>query len=448
LNRAFLPDIDNNQSKWGNAMRFKAYISVFLGGLLIIAGSLGAGESSQEADVYAITNATIVPVTAPVIEMGTVVVSRGRIIAVGAEVEIPPEATVIDAKGMYVYPGMINSSTIIGISEIGSVRATVDTTETGKFNPDVRVAVAINPASVHIPITRSNGIALALVAPRGGLISGQSSLIRLEGWSWEEMVTKTPAGMHIAFPQEVPRRSPTGEEDKEKVSKDIQELKDYFTKARRYMERKEGVAKDPSLPASPTNLKFEAMIPVLKGEVPVVVSVSNAEAIKEALKFVEEMKLKAIFHGMTEGWKVVDELKKANIPVVLSSVYATPREWKDGYEASYRNAGILYKAGVKVVFSTGDATMAKNLPYHAAKAVAFGLPKDEALKGITIYPAQIFGVDKDYGSIETGKVANLIVTDGDPLEITTHVRHMLINGKPIDLSNKHSKLYEKHRKKR
>jgi len=446
---SFLPEIDNNSGKRGNSMRPKVFISVLLGGLLILAGSLGVGESPQKADVYAITNATIVPVTAPIIEKGTVLVSRGRIAAVGAEVEVPQEATIIDAKGMYIYPAMINSLTILGLYEIGSVRATLDTTETGKFNPDVRTAVAINPSSVHIPITRANGIALALAAPRGGIISGQSALIKLEGWTWSEMLIKSPAGMHINFPQVRPRRRPTGEEeDKEEVSKAIQELKDYFTEARRYLERKEGAAKDPSLSAPSTNMKFEAMIPVLKGEVPAIVSVSTEEAIKEAIKFVEEMKLKAVFHGVSDGWKVVDELKKADIPVILSSLYSTPREWKDGYDAPYRNAGILSQAGIKVVFSTGDAALANNLPHHAAKAAAFGLPTEEALKGVTIYPAQVFGVDKDYGSIEVGKVANLIVTDGCPLEITTQVRHMFIDGKPVDLSNKHSELYEKYRKKK
>ncbi|TKJ29993.1 amidohydrolase [bacterium (candidate division B38) B3_B38] len=429
-------------------MGIKAYISVFLGGLLIIAGSLGAGESLQKAEVYAITNATIVPVTAPIIEKGTVVISRGRIIAVGAEVEIPQEANVIDAQGMYVYPAMINSCTILGLYEIGSVRATLDSSETGKFNPDVRVAAAINHESVHIPITRSVGIALALVAPRGGTISGQSALIRLEGWNWSEMLVKSPVGLHISFPQVRARRRAAEEEDEEAISKAIQELKDYFTGARHYMERKEGAAKDASLTAPPVDMKFEAMIPALKGELPVIVSVTTSEAIKEAIKFVEEMKLKAIFHGVSEGWKVVDELKKADIPVILSSLYGTPREWKDGYDAPYRNAGILCQAGIKVVFSTGDAALANNLPYHAAKAAAFGLPKEEALKGVTIYPAQIFGVDKDYGSIEVGKVANIIVTDGCPLEITTQVRHVLIDGKPVDLSNKHTELYEKYRKKK
>ena len=195
-------------------------------------------------------------------------------------------------------------------------------------------------------------------------------------------------------------------------------------------------------------MKFEAMIPALKGELPVIVSVDTEEAIKEAIKFVEEMKLKAIFLGVSDGWKVVDELKKTDIPVILSSLYGTPREWKDGYDAPYRNAGILSQAGIKVVFSTGDAALANNLPYHAAKAAAFGLPKEEALKGVTIYPAQIFGVDKDYGSIEVGKVANLIVTNGCPLEITTTVRYVLIDGKPVDLNNKHTELYEKYRKKK
>ncbi len=429
-------------------MGIKAYISVFLGGLLIIAGSLGAGEPPQKADVYAITNATVVPVTSPTIEKGTVVVSQGRIVAVGAEVEIPQDATVIDANGMYVYPAMINSATILGLYEIGSVRATLDFSETGKFNPDVRVAAAINHESVHIPITRSVGIALALVTPRGGMICGQSALIRLEGWNWSEMLVKSPVGLHVSFPQVSPRRRAAEEEDEEEVSKAIQELKDYFTEARHYMERKEGAAKDASLKAPPVDMKFEAMIPALKGEMPVIVSVDTEESIKEAIKFVEEMKMKAIFHGVTEGWKVVDELKKTDIPVILSSLYGTPREWKDGYDAPYRNAGILYQAGIKVVFSTGDAALANNLPYHAAKAAAFGLPKVEALKGVTIYPAQIFGVDKDYGSIEVGKVANLIVTNGCPLEIITQVRHMFIDGKPIDLSNKHTELYEKYRKKK
>jgi imidazolonepropionase-like amidohydrolase len=192
--------------------------------------------------------------------------------------------------------------------------------------------------------------------------------------------------------------------------------------------------------------KLEFLLPVVNGELPVMISVHADKDIKAAIKFVKDEKLKAIFLGVTDGWKVAEDIKKSGIPVIFSSLNSVPPKWEDGYDAFYRNPGVLAKAGVKFAFSSGSASLAKDLPYHAAKAAAFGLDKKEALKGVTIYPAQIFGVDKMMGSLEKGKVANIVLADGDILELRTNIKHVFIDGKEVDTSSIYTELLEKFKK--
>ncbi|MGH9752628.1 MAG: amidohydrolase family protein, partial [Blastocatellia bacterium] len=202
-------------------------------------------------------------------------------------------------------------------------------------------------------------------------------------------------------------------------------------------------AADKSLPARPVDHVLEALIPVVKGEVPVLM-VANAEReIKGAIEIADKYKLKLIISGAEEAWKVASTLKEKNIPVIIGPVTDLPNTEDDDYDVNFSQAAKLHKAGVKFAFQTADAAYVRNLPYQAGTSAAFGLPKDEALKAVTIYPAQIFGVDKLLGSVEAGKMANLIVTDGDPLEFKTNIKHMFINGKPVDLSSRHTKLYDK-----
>src|SRR5438309_2689111 len=410
-----------------------------------------SGQTSQ--DTYAIRNARIVTITGPVIENGTVVITNGRIAAVGSNVTVPAGARIIDARGLTVYPGMMDSDTEIGLIEIGSVAGSVDTSEIGDNNANIHVDVAIHPDSSHIAVARANGITTVLTAPRGGLISGQSAILNLDGWTPREMVLKSPAAMHINWPggggrgfgAEFGGQQRSATELRREQDTQIENLKKILRDAAAYGDARDARAKDPSLPKQNLDLKLEALVQVARGQMPVVINVNAERDIKNAIAFAGEMKLKVIISGGAEAYKVADLLKAKNIPVIVGPVLRLPSKDDDPYDAAFANAGLLWKAGVKIAFQTGDSSNVRNLPYHAGMAAAFGLPKEEALKAVTIYPAEILGVADRVGSIEQGKIANLIVTDGDPLEIRTQIKHVFISGRDIPLTTRHTELYEKYK---
>lgn len=424
-------------------------------GFIGFAGSGVRIASAQgPADTYAIRNVRIVTVTGPVIDNGTVVIANGKIAAVGANASAPSGAKVIDGKGLSVYPGMMDADTEIGLTEIGSVAGSVDTNEIGDNNANIHVDVAIRPDSSHIAVTRVNGITSALTAPRGGLIAGQSAIINLDGWTPREMVLKSPVAMHINWPGGGGGRGFGGEfggqqrsatDLRREQDRQIESLKKTLRDAAAYGDAKDARAKDPSLPKQNVDLKLEALIPVVRGQMPVVINANLERDIKSAIAFVGEMKLKAIISGGAEAYRVADQIKAKNIPVIVGPVLRVPVREDDPYDAAFTNAGLLSKAGVKIAFQTNDSAYSRNLPYQAGMAAAFGLPKEEALKAVTIYPAEIFGVADRVGSIEQGKIANLIVTDGDPLEIRTQIKHVFINGRDIPLTTRHTELYEKYK---
>jgi imidazolonepropionase-like amidohydrolase len=398
----------------------------------------------------ALVGGTIHTVTKGTIENGVVLFDKGKIVAVGREINIPKDAEVIDVKGKHIYPGLINAFTTIGLIEIGAVRATRDVTEVGLVNPNVRAEVAFNPDSEHPPVTRSNGITMALVVPTGELIAGQSALMMLDGWTWEEMTLKAPVGLHIYWPRmTLPsvgfmfvRRSP--EELKKEVETRINLIRETFQKARAYKKAKESEIQK-GVPYHDTDLKYEAMIPVLEGKVPVFIHANSSKEILSAIEWAESEGLKIVIVGGADSWKVADVLKNKNIPVILTNIHRLPSKRYSDYDEPFTVAYKLYKAGVKFcIGGEGGYYNERNLPYQAATCVAFGLPREEALKAITIYPAEILGVADKVGSIEPGKDATLIVTTGDPLEISTQVVYEFIQGKKVDLSNRQVKLYEKY----
>ncbi len=398
----------------------------------------------------ALVGGTIHTVTKGTIENGVVLFDKGKIVAVGREINIPKDAEVIDVKGKHIYPGLINAFTTIGLIEIGAVRATRDVTEVGLVNPNVRAEVAFNPDSEHPPVTRSNGITMALVVPTGELIAGQSALMMLDGWTWEEMTLKAPVGLHIywprmTFPSEgfrFVRRSP--EELKKEVETRINLIRETFQKARAYKKAKESEIQK-GVPYHDTDLKYEAMIPVLEGKVPVFIHANSSKEILSAIEWAESEGLKIVIVGGADSWKVADILKNKNIPVILTNIHRLPSKRYSDYDEPFTVAYKLYKAGVKFcIGGEGGYYNERNLPYQAGTCVAFGLPREEALKAITIYPAEILGVADKVGSIEPGKDATLIVTTGDPLEISTQVVYEFIQGKKVDLSNRQVKLYEKY----
>lgn len=413
--------------------------------ILVVCILLSLAQENN-SEIIAIKGAKIVPVIGEDIPEGLILIKDGKIEYVGKSVDIPQGARIIDASGLVAYPGMIDSSCYLGLQEISAIRATIDSRETGNINPQAKAVEALRPDSIHIPIVRANGITAAVVTPSGGIISGWSGLIRLTGWTPEEMIIKCSVALHIQFPP-IPRfRGGREAKPPEKASKRVEELKEILYKARYYQKSKIAAQKNTQLPLPEFDEKLEFLLPVVNGEKPVMISVYAEKDIKAAIKFVKEEKLKAIFFGVTEGWKVAKELKESGIPVVFGSLNSMPSKWEDGYDAVYRNPGILAEAGVKIAFSSQSASLAKDLPYHAAKAAAFGLDKKEALKGVTIYPAQIFGVDDKMGSIEKGKIANIVLADGDILELRTNIKYVFIDGKEVDLSNRYTELLEKFKK--
>lgn len=429
----------------------------FIAAALVLAAALysatGGTSAQNTAETYAIRNARIVTVTGPVIENGTIVISGGRITAVGSNVSVPPGAKTIDGTNLSVYPGMIDSGTVLGLTEISSASGTVDTSEIGDNNANIRVDVAIHPDSSHIPVTRVNGITTVLTEPRGGAISGQSALINLDGWVPKDMVLKSPVAMHMnwpggqgggfdfAFAQQ--QRSIT--ELRREQERQVESVRKILRNAKAYGDAKDARTRDASLPRLETDLKLEALIPVVRNLMPVVINAQTERDIKSAIAFADEMKIKMILSGATEAYKVADQLRAKGIPVIVGPVLRMPVKEDDPYDAAFANAGILHKAGVKIAFQTLDSAHVRDLPYHAAMAAAFGLPKEEALKAVTIYPAEIFGVADRIGSIEQGKIANIIVTTGDPLEIRTEVKYLFINGRQISLTSRHTELYEKYK---
>lgn len=419
---------------------------------LLVGPSLS--QTRNNNGTYAIRNAKIVTVTGATIERGNVVIKDGKITAVGANASIPGNATVVDGTGLSVYPGLIDANTILGLTEIGSVSGTNDTNELGDFNPNMKAMTAVNPGSELIPVARMNGVTTVVTCPRGGIISGQCALFNLDGWTNAEMQLKSPAAFVINYPtlsafgrgnffsfgQEVT------EQQRKLREQRIDALHKKLEDAQAYAKAKEAEAKDKNLPPRTVDLGLEALIPVVKGEVPVVIAAEELKEIKAAVELADKFKLKLIISGGDDAIKIAPTLKEKNISVLLGPVLAVPGSADDGYDASYARAGELSNAGVKVAFSTGDASNVRLLPYHAGTSAAFGLSKEEALKGVTIYPAQMFGVDKLVGSIEPGKIANIVVTDGDILEFKTRVKHMFINGQKVDPNdNKHTKLYEKYK---
>jgi len=393
------------------------------------------------AQTYVIRNARIVTVSGPVIPSGNILIQDGKIAAVGANISIPSGAKVVDAKGLTAYPGMIDAHTSVGLEEIDSINATLDTAEMGDLNPHMKASAAINPLSEHVAVTRTNGITSVLSTPSGGLFSGQGALIGLDGWVTKDMMIKDAAVMVINYPREPNAAANTTEQQRRNGEDERKRRVDLLKKTLREAQAFAKLVESRPDEAAP-NVMLRALIPVVKGEQPVMFNVDKASEIRGAIEIADEFKLKAILSGCAEAWKVVDLLKSKNVPVLLGGTLSLPGGEYEPYDVNYTTASVLSKNGVKFAFTTNDAAHVRDLPFEAGVAVAYGLSKEEALKAVTLYPAQILGVDKQIGSIAEGKNANIILTDGDPLEKLTKVKHLFINGKPVELKNKHTELYE------
>ncbi len=395
---------------------------------------------------YALVGATVHPVNGKPIPRATVVIEKGRILDVvsGSQVSTRAVGKVLDARGLHLYPGMIDGGTILGLTELGSARETQDYAEGGDFQPDLRASTGINPDSELIPVTRANGVTTVVTHPLGSLLAGQSALIDLSGWVPRDLIVVDPLALHIDFP--APRGGflidpsiPVGRAMARKQRDEkIRRLKELFQQARVYQ------AARTSSPEYPLQPRLEALLPYVRGERPVTIQAHRQADILEALKLAEELKVKMILMGGTDAWKVTEELKKHKVPVIVGPVMAMPSESTDPYDAPYACPARLCQAGVRFAIHSTGSTNSRNLPYEAAMAASYGLPPEEALKAVTLYPAQILGVDKEVGTIEKGKRANLVITNGDLLQPSTQVLGLFIDGRPLQPTSKQTRLYEKY----
>jgi imidazolonepropionase-like amidohydrolase len=394
--------------------------------------------------------ATIHPVSGPDIPSGTIVFDKGKITALGPNIPTPEGAEVIDASGKHIYPGLISANSVLGLTEIGAARATVDIEESGSINPNVRAATSINPDSELIPVARSNGILTANAVPEGGLLSGQSAVLRMDGWTPDDMTVRSPAAMHLRWPNLTINRNPRAQKSVKDQQKDMDKaqrlIRDSFQTARSYWQaRKSGT------PGFKSDLRWEALMPVFDGALPLFVHADTVAEIEAALAWARDAQLKIVLVGGHDAWRMATQLKERDTPVIIALSTALPSRRDDSYDSSFSDAARLHQAGVRFCIATNGresgAPHERNLPYEASMASAFGLPKEEALKAVTLYPAQLLGVGDQLGSLEVGKAATLIVTNGDPLDFPTQIEAAYIDGRKIDLTNRQTRLRDKYKEK-
>lgn len=436
---------------------------------LLIAGA--AMVCAAANDSFLIRGVDVYPVTGPEMKGVSVLVQDGKIADIGPKIAAPKGMKIVDGKGLRLYPGMIDSGTELGLSEVSAERVTVDTGELGEFMPQLKALSAVNPESAHFPVVRANGITSVMTFPssggrggRGGAgaqyISGQAALIHMDGWTWEDMEINRSAAVDLLFPAIALRGGRGGmsadfpdellamfggggastyAEAKRQYDQQVAKVTEFFDQARQY--RKERAA---NLPGFKRDLKFEAMLPVLDGKVPVAVPAARARTMHDAISFAEKQHIKIVILSPQEIGNEGAELKAKNVPVILGRTEALPQNVDEPYDYAESLPAEFQKAGVKIAFATFNNEFSRNLPYNAARAVAYGLPYDEALKAVTINAAEIWGAGDKMGSIEKGKWADLMLTTGDPLETPTEIKALYIKGKEVDLSNKQTKLYEKY----
>jgi len=436
-------------------------------------GSAGAGMPLT-GPITALVGGTVHTVSGADIENGVVLVQGGKIKAVGkaGEVSVPTDAKTISVAGQHVYPGLINANTTVGANEIDSRRETQDLNEQATYQPELFAAHVINPDSEAIKVARAEGVLSAFIAPSGGTFSGMGALINLDGWTWEEMSLNPLAGLLTTLPGGGGGRRRFGEADHgcdddaddwinragaqppagrrgpgaaptvggPGANDPLQPVVEFLDQARRYQLARKGNDK------TPRDLKLEAMLPVLDGKVPVYVRADSKKEIETAVAWAKKEGFAIVIVGASEADQCTELLAKSGVPVLLGPTLALPRKNDAPYDDAFTLPARLAKAGVTFALTTGgDSEKARNLAQHAAMAAAFGLSREDALKSITLGAAQILGAGERLGSIEVGKDANLVVTNGDILEVMTQVRQAFVAGKPVNLASKQSGLYERWR---
>jgi imidazolonepropionase-like amidohydrolase len=418
-------------------------IAVAVSALLAVPATRAIAQASAgDEGTYFIKGGTIVNPGGERLANTNILVRNNRIAEIGAAAN-PADAKVIDATGKFIYPGMIDANTGIGLSEIGSVQTMSLRSELGEFNPHIRAIVGVNVESELLGVTRMNGVTTVVTSPTGGVISGQAALINTAGWNWEDLSVVKDAGMVFTLPggrggggrggggggrgRGGATASPTAAAD----------FAQFMTESKAYDDSR-------SAGATKLDLIYEAMRPLYHKEIPALVNANSEDDIRAAIAFGEKWNVRVVIQGGREAWKVRKLLADKKVPVILSSLEAAPED-SVPYDEIYAQPGLLYDAGVKFAFSTGQGANSRHVAFHAALATAYGLAPEGALKALTIWPAEIFGADKEIGSIEKGKMANFFITSGDPLDLRTQVTYVFIKGRDMPFDDRQTRLYLKYK---
>jgi imidazolonepropionase-like amidohydrolase len=429
---------------------------------LFLAAALGVSSTAENAHAQSriphappaqerpvvIHGATIHTVAGEQIDNGYVAFENGRITHLGQGVGPALRgAQRINADGLHVYPGLIALDTELGLTEVSGVAVTVDHSELGRITPEVRAAVAVNPDSDLIPVARAHGgILTALVMPRGGLVSGRASLMRLDGWTWEMMAIHDDVGLVVNWPRTEPIDAwwmeTSEQEQRREIAEDLRNIELVFNEAEAYI-----AAKDHN-PAVKTDLRYEAMRAALAGEKPIFVRASAQGQIESAVAWADRRGYNIVIVGGHDADRVIPLLKKHDVPVIITGTHRLPSRRHDEFDTPFTLPAKLHEAGVRFAIAPGtSAATLRNIGHIAATAAAFGLPKDEAIRSVTHHAANILGLDDELGSIAEGKRATLIITDSDPLERTTTVLDAFIDGRRINLGHRQQELHEKYQEK-
>ena len=415
---------------------------------LLNTAQLPAGDEipgAPQKQVIALTNAMIHTGTGVTLQNATIVFDKGVITDIGPRVTIPPGARVVDCSGKRIYPGFIAPLTTLGLTEIDAVRATRDAAEVGSFNPNVKAATAYNPDSDLIPTVRLNGVLLVNSVPNGGMISGQSALMRTDGWTREDLAVNGSSSMAMYWPSmEVTNawwvnKSP--EEQRKESEEMVRSIYELFRQAKAYSE-----AARAGVDTSVRDVRFEAMRAIFERDLPLLITASTKRQIEAVIDFKEAFGLKVILAEASDAHRTIPQLQKAGIPVIIPRAHSLPRRDEDGYDATFTLAATLAKANIPFAFSDDGAWQQRNLPFQAGTSRAFGLSEEDAIKALTLWPAQMFGVDAQYGSLEKGKSATLFVSKGDALDTKSNLlTAAFIDGREIELTSRHTKLAKKYR---
>jgi imidazolonepropionase-like amidohydrolase len=418
-------------------------IALAAAALLAATAARGTAQASAGEDgTFFIKGGTIVNPGGPRLANTNILVRNNRIVEIGASASAS-DAKVIDATGKFIYPGMIDANTGLGLSDIGSVATMSLRSEIGDFNPHIRALVGLNVESELLGVTRMNGVTTVVTSPTGGTISGQAAMINTAGWNWEDLSVVKSAGMIFTLPGGRGgggRGGGGGGRGRGAATANpalAAEFEQFMTESKAY---------DDSRTAGATKLDliYEAMRPLYHRDIPAIINANSSQDILAAIAFGEKWNIRVVIQGGGDAWKVRKVLADKKIPVILSSLETAPGD-SVPYDEIYAQPGLLYDAGVKFAFSTGQGSNSRHVAFHAALATAYGLAPEGALKALTIWPAEIFGADKEIGSIEKGKMANFFITTGDPLDLRTQVTYVFIKGRDMPFDDRQTRLYLKYK---